>query len=283
MKKTLFGCLISATLLLSGCGAESTQQTVTTTQAIPETKICVTLGDSISAGFGLDTPEEERYSTLLTAMLGEMDGNEWQDCNYAVSGDDSSDLLKRLNDGKAIRLPAADAIVVCIGANNLLHPFMNYLQTVMQETATDDMKKDALETLNSDAEKGLEQLAVDLDTMYEWIRERNTVDEATLYLMNVYDPFAQYHDETVPATDIPLNDFSAEKVNGLNQVLSDFAAKHDDIILVDLRTAFTSYDEILIQGQVDSENPLLIDPHPNKDGHQIIADTLFALMKEHSK
>ena len=72
MKKTLFGCLISAMLLLSGCGAESTQQAVTTTQAIPEAKICVTLGDSISAGFGLDNSQEERYSTLLTAMLGEV-------------------------------------------------------------------------------------------------------------------------------------------------------------------------------------------------------------------
>ena len=283
MKRKYIACLTSALLLLSGCDEEQAEQAVTTTQAAPETKICVTLGDSISAGYGLDNPEEERYSALLTTMLTEMDGNKWQDCNYAVSGDDSTDLLKRLNDGKAIRLPAADAIVICIGANNLLHPFMPYLETVMQENATDEMKTDALETLNTEAETGLEQLSNDLETMYGWVREKNSVDEATIYLMNVYDPYVYIHNETLPATDIPLREYSAEKISALNQTIAEFAAQHEDIVLIDLAKAFTTYDEILVQGQMDADNPLTLDPHPNKDGHQIIADTLFTAMKEHSK
>ena len=125
------GFLLSA-LLLTGCGAGNTpaaeESSAPAETAVPSEKILVTLGDSISAGYGLESPETERYSALLKTMLEAHDGCTWQDCNYAVSGDDSTDLIERLNNGRAVRLPAADAIVLYIGANNLLGIYTGYLK-----------------------------------------------------------------------------------------------------------------------------------------------------------
>lgn len=281
MKKSIAALTASVLLLAMGCQEEIAAQPDLTLEQKPETKILVTLGDSISAGYGLDAPETQRYSAFLTEMLHAHDENDWRDCNYAVSGDDSSDLLQRLYDGKAIRLPAADEIVIYIGANNLLFPYKTYIQNILSENSTPESQTAAKKTLDLEIDKGLNRLEADLDTMYQWIRERNTVDEAPIYLLNIYNPYADLTDETLPSSDVLMREYAEEQITRCNQVLSDFAAAHDDIHLVDIAEPFAQCGEAPILGEIEPGNIWTIDPHPNTEGQKIIAETIFSAIKEY--
>ena len=77
-----------AAVLLTGCGAEkNASESSETSSAIPEEKSLVTLGDSISYGYGLEDVTTERYSAILKDRLESRDNIKWNDYNYAVFGD----------------------------------------------------------------------------------------------------------------------------------------------------------------------------------------------------
>lgn len=284
MHRTLLGTMLTtlfcAMLLpLNGCGTAETSANFPEAESSVETKICVTLGDSISAGYGLSNPEDTRYSARVTQMLVQADGNDWRDCNYAVSGDDSSDLLQRLEDGRAVRLPSADAIVVCIGANNYLGPYTDYMQAVMQQGEGTAAAAAAFSELTKAVDAGEIRLESDLEILYDWIRAHSSVTESRFYLLNVYNPYADV-DAIVPEVNQPLSEYAAGIIDRCNAVLMKFAAAHPDIITVDVAAAFSSCEQVPILGNSLGDSPLLIDPHPNEAGQQIIADTLFAAMEE---
>jgi lysophospholipase L1-like esterase len=313
MKKTMIAACCAA-LLLTGCtsvrdlfGSKSDSQkaqesaaaetTVTTTSAPPPEHVLVTLGDSISAGYGLADAKKERYSALLTEKLTIRDGIEWVDCNYAVSGDDSTDLLKRLNDGKALRLPSADAVVICIGANNLLGPYSDYLKNakgsfqINPEGLTSDAigeltgilekNKQAIETLKTDLEAGFAKMPTDLQAAYEVIRARNA--DAPIYLLNIYDPYSKLKIDNPVNPDQSFGDYSGELLTRMNRIIKDYADAHSDITYVDIAKPFAATDPIPILGNVNnysitSGTLLNFDPHPNLSGQKLIADTLYPVI-----
>lgn len=282
MKKMITACLCAALVCTSGCDKTESSASDETKTNTNETKILVTLGDSISAGYGLENAETQRYSALLTEKLRDANHNDWRDCNYAVSGDDSTDLLKRLHDGKAIRLPAADEIVICIGANNLLGPYFTYLQTVMPLSKSSYNADAAIKQLDDEIDSGLSTLESDLNTMYDFIRERNTPDESKIYLINIYNPYADITDRDFPHANekISVADYAQRALDRCNAIIANFAKQHNDIILVDIASAFAKYSTLPIQGVSDGDDPMMLDPHPNRDGHECIADTLFSVIME---
>lgn len=326
MKKLKLTSLFAAfTLLLAGCGNQSASSSASKADessaavAAASGKTLVTLGDSISYGFGLDQYDTERYSALLTSKLEQADNCKWNDCNYAVSGDDSSDLLKRIDTGKTLRLPSADTIVVCIGANNLLGVMMEYAQEkadeygITEETlnsATDselaalqadlgEKLKDS-ETIKKEItakiDANLERLTKDLDGMYDRIHERNS--KADIYLMNIYNPYRGTSDP-FGGMGFSLGDdfgsYAQEQIDRCNGILTDFANKHDEITMVDIASVFAKTDPIPIIGATDVQGLTgssdesttseklgqmkYVDPHPNAEGQKLIADTLFAAMR----
>ena len=305
-------------LLLTGCGKNagnsSADASSETKPAQPSGMNMVTLGDSISYGYGLDDPNTERYSALLTAKLEQSDNRKWNDYNYAVSGDDSSDLLKRLNDGKAVRLPSADAIVICIGANNMLGVLEDYFMEAAEEknidfAAMNSMSDEELaslqeefqaemedtehlmEELTTRIDENLDRLVTDLDQMYDWIRERNSTAE--IYILNVYNP---YPDAEAPLLGIesedaePYGEFVQEKIDRCNQIIAEFTEKHTDLTPVDIASVFAEADPLPIIGtglydtenskaDFETEDPNYLDPHPNAEGQKLIADTVFQVMR----
>ena len=293
------GFLLPA-LLLTGCGgsvspAESSESEAAQT-TVPEEKILVTLGDSISAGYGLDTPETERYSALLKDMLEAHDNCKWQDCNYAVSGDDSSDLIERLNTGRAVRLPAADAIVLYIGANNVLGVYTGFLKELtesVQTGTTTDSENDAaaqipeiqdreavLQELDAQTDANLKQLVTDLDVIYNWIRERNA--DADIYVLNLYNPYqAEVSSELTEG--VSFRDYAQERIDRVNKILSDFTQAHDDLIPVDIASAYAKEDPVPVLGAVTDDESAqnraeFHDPHPNTAGQKLIAETVYDAM-----
>jgi len=209
--------IASLALFLTACGG--TESSVfSASDPVPTEKHMVILGDSISAGYGLESPVTDKYSTLLMNMLNKNDDQiVWSEYNYAVSGDDTTDLIDRLESGRAVRLPSADTIIICIGANNLLGAYTNYLQSLIGDADVAQMTDEELEQLESNIlekmqndtdiqteletviDEGLVRMENDLETIYTWIRERNA--DADIYVMNIYNPYAGVT-QTLPNTDL---------------------------------------------------------------------------------
>ncbi|MBR5372574.1 MAG: hypothetical protein IK130_10220 [Oscillospiraceae bacterium] len=317
-KSRLFAALASAALLLTGCSGEMpAQETVSTETAVSKVstaaetvqtaetaasaaaeptvsaaetttaaepvqtlpaKQLVTLGDSMSYGYGLANPASERYSALLTKALTEKDDITWEDYNYAVSGDRSSDLLTILNSGKVEKLADADMIVVCIGANNLLRPFTDYLKKTaedLQNSLSDikDLKKDNLKEYSTDdlgklgsilggaikgtginydelqeqIDAGMDTLKTDLEAIYTKIREKNST--APIYVMNVYNPYKNLTDVKLPGMSEPVNLYGQKRLDVLNGIISDWIKAHSDLIAVDLAAEYAKYTKPPIIGK----------------------------------
>ncbi len=307
MKKKLTAMLLAAGMLLTGCAdktessvqessAAETTAAATTTEPESNRKRMVILGDSISAGYGLDDTDSERYGVLLREKLNEDAGAMlWEENNYAISGDDSSDLLYRLEVGRAVRLPSADIIIICIGANNMLGAYTDYAQELlgdrdieslaeMEDSELDALEQELIEQVENDTEaeakleaaidKGLEQLKSDLEGIYSYIRERN--ETAEIYVMNVYNPYEGLTDP-LPMLEQPAGDFAQEKIDRCNAILADWEQAHPDLHAVDLAAAFSGWNPKPIIGSAGAEGAgeAYLDPHPNADGHKKIADLLY--------
>ena len=300
MKKSLramAAALLGGTLLLSGCTSQSSVESSVAAEPVKAEKHIVFLGDSITAGYGLDDPTAQAYSVLLTEKLNARDTDaDWREFNYAISGDDSSDLVRRLETGRALRLPSADTIVICIGANNLLGAYTGYLSdlvgdrdfTEMTDEEIERLQQELTEQLENDqnvqaeiekrVDEGLERLKTDLETIYSWIRERNA--DADIYVMNIYNPYRGVT-ETLPNGTEPMDDFSQNALDRCNKILADWEAVHTNLHAVDLAAAFAAENPVPIIGAdgASGDDGLYLDPHPNAHGHEIIADLIYNSMQ----
>ena len=330
-RQTALAALSSLALLLTGCTGSGTTaeskpdassvtdapaETVITTEPVPEEKSLVTLGDSIAFGYGMDDPDEQRYSALVSKALTERDGISWHDYNYALSGDDTDDLLWRLQKGRALHLPSADTIIINIGSNNLLGVYEDYVKEqagfddIDIESITDEQiaemqtkiedafaDEEAVRTeLESRIDDSLTQMESDLEDIYSWIRERN--DTADIYVLNIYNPYRGIERAGLPGTTEDFGAYAQTQIDRANAILTAFTDKHSDLIPVDIAAAVANCDPLPIAGEMTAELPQdtaaeesaetsmdnafremdYIDPHPNEEGQKLIADTILAKM-----
>ena len=309
MKKAI-AAAVSGCLLLTGCGKSESSAEVSSSApaAEPSGLSMVTLGDSISFGYGLNDPTTERYSALLTGMLEQSDNRKWNDYNYALSGDDSTDLIERLQTGKALRLPSADAVVVCIGANNLLGVLTSYMSDTAKEkgidiNTIDSMTDEELESLQSDMmeemrdtetvmkefdrriDENLERLTGDLETIYTLLREKNS--KAEIYFLNVYNPFRGMTDYVIGTEEEmgqAFGDYAQKQLDRCNKIIKDFTDAHSDLHFVDIAAPFAAADPVPVIGAVSqqvsgTQDMQYVDPHPNAEGQKLIAETVFKAMR----
>jgi acyl-CoA thioesterase-1 len=89
-------------VLLAGC-------TASLRAAEPHT--IVFLGDSITAGYGLENPGAEAYP----ALLGQKLGDDWRVINAGISGDTTAGGLRRID--WILRQPV-DVLVIALGGND---------------------------------------------------------------------------------------------------------------------------------------------------------------------
>ena len=296
-------------LMLTGCSAASSAADADSdagSSAAAVEKSLVTLGDSISAGYGLDDPSTERYSALLKEHLDSRDNVVWNDYNYAVSGDKSSDLIRKLNNGRALHAPSADTIILYIGANNLLGAYTDYLKEKAEENGIDlknpdsisDEKIEELQTqleaemqdtdavmkqIQSRIDQNLTGLESDLETIYQWIRERNP--EADVYVLNIYNPYTPGMKSDMLPEDIDFEAYAQTQIDRANAVIKAMTDTHTDLIPVDIAAAFAACDPIPVIGITETDaseedETELYDPHPTAEGQRIIADAVWKVMEE---
>jgi acyl-CoA thioesterase-1 len=103
---------LAAIVATAGTGCTDSVAAATGPTQVLEPRTIVALGDSLTAGKGLD--EDEAYPAILERMLTSA-GLPFKVRNYGVSGETSADALRRLDNALA-ESPAI--LIVALGAND---------------------------------------------------------------------------------------------------------------------------------------------------------------------
>ena len=231
--------------------------------------VVVFFGDSIAAGYGLADVENERYSSLIAAEYG------CEVYNYAVSGDDGADLLALLAEGNCEKLKDATVIVLSIGANNVLHAaetLIPYFESLQNGTAEGTL--DVTDVMNEVA-AGIDRFKTELPRIIASLRAVNP--DAQIIFQTVYNPYRDYTEFKVEQNGFQLSfaAVSASSVISLNDVIED-GAEENGYIVCEIYTPFKEYEGNLINALPDGSN---VDPHPNKEGHKLLAELVAEAVK----
>jgi len=207
------------------------------------------LGDSITAGYRLDNPEEDSYASLFSKEY------DLELTNEAVSGDKSGALLEKLSN---YNIDDYDVITVCIGANDVLRDFVEKFEELSPLELLNFIN--TLDT-NDEFNKKIDDNLVELDHNLEAIMNILKKSHAQIYMMNIYNP---YKNNLFPA----LEGIADKYMNKLNIIIEKYAKT---VNFIDLYTEFKNNDDKIINSQ---KLTTIYDPHPNKDGHIFIAKVL---------
>ena len=254
---------------------------------VPEVLI---LGDSIAAGTGLNL-NEDKYSSLF------LNNTNMNGLNLAKSGYDSTDLLNQLG---RIKTDKYQVLLLSIGANNILHSLTSrstsigliignaYLSSNDEDFASSISNLQDLfesEDIIAEFHEGIHQFEQELPLILNAIYETNK--DAEVYIQTIYNPFKgfkhTYEDEVV----MDLETIADYYISQLNQIIENAVNTQNQVlnrncILVDIYDAFKSSDVDYVNANFSRlYKDFEFDPHPNKEGHQKIADAIFYRWKEY--
>lgn len=246
------------------------------------------LGDSIAAGYGLDgyndinkSVPSESYQAIVGQFLNTVP------INYAVTGDDSEDLINLLISGKADSdIAKADIITLSIGSNDLLGPLLDIVKEAYGVSGdgidTDGTGYVSLEEYFAsldmgsmlkllDITKGLADKLKDNEVLHKKAQEfsgqfekilellSDKAPNAELYVTNIYNPFRKVN---------VLGDMAEIYIQEINKA---FNGSSDKYTLIDVYTAFSEGDLVNVKFDLADIKNTNFDPHPSKDGHVVIA------------
>ncbi len=258
----------------------------------------VALGDSIARGYGLKDPVNECYPALLTkALTTVLDGTTVNYTTYAVDGMTTQGLIELLDKG-AEAVNDADLITICIGANNLLHNFLEVVEKYMpsmvsssgsvgQSEIQSSAFIDAVKAIQAEVEseefsarmsEGIEQLKIDLVYIIEEINRR--APGADIVVTTVYSPYnginlslpylginfdmGAVSDRWVSALDAEIIRIAEEKNCALVEAYEPFKTTGG---LVNATLSFIPFG-------------FNFDPHPNLRGHMELSNLHLMAIKE---
>lgn len=265
------------TVSLAACSmTEKTAKEVVYSTEVPPKMMF--LGDSIAAGYGLEgyTDTDNYHCRSYSNILKDEYAEELRGkcghimVNKAVSGATSNDLIEQLRSGELDSdLADSDAIVVSIGGNDLLSIMLDLFSSMgISESGTFDSGNidffsaaGMLLSIDSDADKALEQFEVNIKTIAEELTERT---EGAVYIQTLYDPL-EYYSKFKRVTE-----FSSEKIGRLNEIITENSSCGYKVI--DVAADF--------KGKADSlTNAADFDIHPNAQGHELIAKDVDAAFR----
>lgn len=232
----------------------------------------VAIGDSICRGYGLDDPETQRYSSLIGKQTG---------CtvyNYGVDGQTGEELITFLREGKAEALSQADVVSVSIGGNNLLHVlstlFFSMLGNLDLNNPASLLQMDA-EDLFAAVDDAVTAFELELPVLIELIGQQ--APNAKILFQTVYNPYRSFVFPPLRLNGGPnggLTTISAltdECIQRLNEKIRDGALQYGYTVC-DVYDAFEQNADRLVNATLTKLN---FDPHPNAEGHAVIAEVLL--------
>lgn len=254
----------------------------------------VAFGDSIAAGYGLegytenqDTPPSDSYQSIISNFLKTIPAN------YAVTGSDSTDCINILESGSTDNiLSSAGIITLSIGSNDLLKPFIEIVKDTLGITEdTENLDPSLIEKYYSslDASSILEITTIaaklsnelkDNAILHEKTQAfqgnfnkiiniiKQKAPNASIYVTNIYNP---YKDVMV------LGDITETYVKEINNA---FLKDSGNYTLIDLYTLFKNENLSNVKFNISDLSSINLDPHPSKEGHKRIAETVIASIEK---
>lgn len=235
-------------IVFSACGRhESVSGKITSFPPYGE-RVVTAIGDSIAAGYGLDS-QEDNYLTLFSDNIGAVLNND------AVSGYDSGEVLKSLSDEKtAADIKNADAIVVSVGGNDFFH--------------RKDIMIDALKNALLHGEGFFPEEVTNIYDEYEKNLSRiideikNMNPDAYIIVQTVYNPFLK---QTLNFSYINVGKTANRYVTRLNDSIKNVCKTKNRVFVFDVAPEMNE----------DAENfygtDEKLDIHPTKHGHATLA------------
>lgn len=249
----------------------------------------IAFGDSVPAGYGL-FDVKEGYVQLFSNDMSNSGYTNTID-NYAVSGDESGDLLDFLylieseNPDALQKIKMAGIITINIGGNNVLSPMIKVVgeklvqqlgkygvESITKATISEQLMIGlSLYTMTLDdsqlneVNQGVKDFATDFPQIIQWVKEN--APDAEIIVSTIYNPipdeFSIYETaETVlKKMNAVINKSASQSGYYVADVYTTFKEKQDD------GTQILNFN----MGQYP-ENPISVDIHPNATGHKLIAD-----------
>ncbi len=245
-------------------------------------KVYTVLGDSIAAGYRLEDYQKDgvtppsSYAALFAGKIGATKVN-----NLAKTGSNTSDTLTLLSTQTYINaVKEADVITLSMGSNDILGPggkmicaclgitsldkagnvvnATNFLQK-MTELSNYINEPEQVKIFN-DAISGFE---ANWTKIIDRIYELNP--DAELIVNNFYNPYAALD----LGSSIVIGSTVQGYLNRMNQYIASHRYNGNRYVVADV-TAVMAHTNVGLLPNFD------LDPHPNKDGHSMIADAVYA-------
>ncbi|MBP3271356.1 MAG: SGNH/GDSL hydrolase family protein [Ruminococcus sp.] len=228
----------------------------------------VFLGDSITAGYGLDgySPDDlyhcDSYANILSRTFGETlpEKAGFTAVNKAKDGTTSEGMLNKLRSGDLDEdLGSADAVIMSIGGNDLLDTF---LELFGKDDGVSGTVSRVL-SLSRDLDEKLKGFEKNLPLIANELHMR--ADGAKIFVQTLYNP--------MESTAISkLNEMSDEKIDKLNSIIRDCSRDGTMYTVVDIAGPFEGRSEELT-------NIGKYDIHPNAEGHAEIAKLMLTAVE----
>ena len=274
----------------------------------------VVLGDSIARGYGLENPEAMRFSALLEKSL-EAAYEEVDIFNYGVDGRTGGQLLEFLRKDPPKEIKDCDCVIISIGGNNILK-MLDTAETAFKALVELDpqavadyfkysvappegeekdkfayacdtissvfgavnaaFESDTFNSLITDAGKRLNE---EIPQIIDEIRRLNP--DAKIYFQTVYNPYKGinlslkdikeplqlnvYGERAVAELNAPIKALEEELGYEVVPIWSEFDKSGKD--LVNAGISLLPFD-------------ISVDPHPNRQGHELIAKIYYETITE---
>lgn len=241
----------------------------------------VALGDSISAGYGLEGGElsfPEMLERDTGYVLTDFSSND---------GVTSEDLLETLNKSEVIAaVQGADVITITVGGNDLMNALYEYLADALGGSMTAEDIRKGLESgdidtvtlmklmmelgdfpASSQASAALTTLGANLSSALAQIKVMNP--DVTCIIANQYNPY--WHIKEAAAIGIVLTFETG--VLDLNTTLAE-VAQTQGVTAVDVYGAFHVSADNPCNAYFTGLDDFSLDFHPNALGHQLIAEAV---------
>ena len=281
MKKILALVLTVCMLLASVC-------------AFAEGKpVYLALGDSISAGYGLNEGEKN-FPEIVAGKKG------YTLINHAVNGNTSTDIMEQMRDSTVLNdVMKADVITITCGGNDLLHSLYEYVADIYNEdknrshqiqptdildilgdpdepryeellqatltALTGNAQKDILPfTLSSEIQTAMADYLKNMSMILTGIQVVNP--DAKIIVCTQYNPY-KFFDGIYIGMNLAMESGAMLLSGAITTYSALFGCQ-----VADVYKTFSEYEENLCNADLTTKN---LDFHPNAKGHEVIAECVI--------
>ncbi|MFD1392063.1 SGNH/GDSL hydrolase family protein [Lacticaseibacillus jixianensis] len=229
------------------------------------------VGDSLTHGVG-DETDNGGYVGLIQGDLEQSGVYQVTAANYGVSGDTSTQILKRVNQQQKLQaaVKRANIVTVTVGGNDLMHVLQKHLLTLSAK----------------DVAAGAKAYRRHLTSLLTALRKLNP--EAPIYVFGIYNPFYVYFPKLTAMT---------TSVKTWNETTKATLSQFNRVSFVDIDSVLTkgtgvqgttSADKAKLKDAMadSSKNPLIFETdhfHPNNAGYALMTSQLWKKMQATQK